>query len=123
MAPALAGPSVVGVLPNTPDGRFPMSERPMTIRLATPEDAGALVRLAALDSARPLAGTVLLAESEGVPAAALSLESGSVTADPFQHTADAVRLLVLRRYQLMRQGSDVGRVRPLLRRLVPSPAR
>jgi hypothetical protein len=29
---------------------------------------------------------------------------------------------MLRRYQLMRQGADVGRARLLLRRLVPDPA-
>jgi hypothetical protein len=100
-----------------------MTDRPMTIRMAAREDADALVRLAALDSARPLAGPVLLAERDGVPLAAVSLEAGAVTADPFQHSADAVRLLMLRRYQLLRQGADVGRARPLLRRLVPNPAR
>jgi hypothetical protein len=112
MAPDDDGPSVVR-----------MTHSPVTIRMAALEDNRALVRLAALDSARPLSGPVLLAESDGVPVAAVSLEAGAVTADPFQHSAEAVRLLMLRRYQLMRQGADVGRARLLLRRLVPDPAR
>jgi hypothetical protein len=124
MAPARHRPSFVGVTrdPIT-NGRPAMTDRPLTIRMATPEDDDALVRLAALDSAHPLDGPVLLAESAGVPVAAVSLAAGAVTADPFQRSAEAVRLLMLRRYQLMRQGADVGRARVLLRRLVPSPAR
>jgi hypothetical protein len=95
----------------------------LTIRVATSADGDALRRLAALDSAAPLAGRVLVAESDGAPVAALSLERGAMIADPFQPTADAVRLLSLRRYQLMRQGGDVAPARSLLRRLVPAPAR
>jgi hypothetical protein len=34
-----------------------------------------------------------------------------------------VRALLLRRYQLLRQGGDVAPGRSLVRRLVPSPAR
>ena len=105
------------------NGRHAMTDPPLTIRMATPDDDGALVRLAALDSAHPLGGPVLLAESAGVPVAAVSLEAGAVTADPFQRSAEAVRLLMQRRYQLMRQGADVGRARLLVRRLVPNPAR
>jgi hypothetical protein len=95
----------------------------LTIRVATPADDDALHRLAALDSAAPLAGRVLVAESDGAPVAALSLARGVAIADPFQPTQDAVRLLMLRRYQLMRQGGDVAPARTLLRRLVPAPAR
>jgi hypothetical protein len=102
---------------------FPMTDESLTIRWASPDDAGALRRLAQLDSARPLHGRVLLAELGGAPLAAVSLETGRATADPFEHTADAVRLLRLRRYQLLRQGGDVGPARSLLRRLVPNPAR
>ena len=40
------------------------------IRLATEHDADDLRRLAALDSARPLTGRVLIGEIDGVPAAA-----------------------------------------------------
>jgi hypothetical protein len=124
MAPVRDRRSFVGVTrdPIT-NGRPELTDRPLTIRMATPEDDGALVRLAALDSAHPLDGPVLLAESAGVPVAAVSLGAGAVTADPFQRSAEAVRLLMLRRYQLMRQGADAGRARLLLRRLVPNPAR
>ena len=100
-----------------------MNDHSLTIRTAMPDDSGALRRLAELDSARPLSGSVLLAELNGVPLAAVSLETGAATADPFQHSADAVRLLTLRRYQLLRQSGDVIPARSLLRRLVPNPAR
>jgi NAD(P)-dependent dehydrogenase (short-subunit alcohol dehydrogenase family) len=80
------------------------SGQPLTIRAATPDDAGTLRRLAELDGATPLAGPVLLAELDGMPVAAAQLETGSVAADPCQHSADAVQMLMLRRYQLMRQG-------------------
>jgi hypothetical protein len=100
-----------------------MTERPVTIRLAAPNDAAVLRRLADLDSARQLRGHVLLAETDGVPVAAISLTTGSVTADPFQHSAAAVHLLRLRRYQLLRQGGDAAPARQLLRRLVPDPGR
>jgi hypothetical protein len=60
------------------------------IRSATEADAAALRRLAALDSARPLTGRVLIGELDGQPAAAMSLKTGIAIADPFQHT-DALR--------------------------------
>jgi hypothetical protein len=89
----------------------------LTIRLAAARDADVVRRLAALDSVAPLAGRVLLAESDGTAVAALSLETGGVAADPFQPTEGAVRMLSLRRYQLMRQGADVAPTRSILRRL------
>jgi hypothetical protein len=100
-----------------------MNDQQLTIRVGGPEDADALARLAGLDSARPPKGHVLLAETDLVPIAAISLESGAVVADPFEHTADAVRMLRLRRYQVMRQGGDVAPARLLLRRLAAAPAR
>ena len=66
------------------------------IRPATDADAPALRRLAALDSARPLTGRVLIGELDGAPAAALSLKTGAAIADPFQPTA------ALRAYLRMR---------------------
>ena len=99
-----------------------MTEQPLTIRLAGQADTGALRRLAALDSAPTLRGHVLLAETDA-PVAAISLTTGQVTADPFQHSAAAVRLLRLRRYQLLRQSGDAAPARQLLRRLVPKPGR
>jgi hypothetical protein len=113
MAAGRLSPSVVGMT----------TDRHIKTRLAMPGDAGALERLAELDSAAPLTGRVLLAEAGGAPVAAVSLETGAVNADPFQHTADAVRVLMWRRYQIMGQGSDVAPARSLLRRLVPGPAR
>ena len=57
------------------------------MRLATEHDADDLRRLAALDSARPLTGRILIGEIDGVPAAARSLETGRTIADPFLPTA------------------------------------
>jgi hypothetical protein len=94
-----------------------MNDQSLTIRVANPDDTPVLWRLAALDSAAPLTGRVLMAELEGVPIAALSLETGAATADPFEHTADALRMLRLRRYRLLRQGGDVAPAPSLLRRL------
>jgi hypothetical protein len=96
-----------------------MTDRALTIRMAVLEDAWALYRLAQLDSARPLRGRMLLAEADGAPVAAVSLDTGLVIADPFQHTADAVRMLMVRRYQLLRQGGAVAPAPFRLRRLVP----
>jgi len=101
----------------------PSADLPLTIRVATPSDAETVSRLAELDSARALTGRALLAESDGVLLAAISLASGAVIADPFRPSAEAVRVLTLRRYQIMRQGGDSGSARALLRRLVPGHAR
>ena len=98
-----------------------MTERRLTLRLAGQADTGALRRLAALDSAHTLRGHVLVAETDKAPVAAISLTTGRVTADPFQHSADAIRVLRLRRYQLVRQSGDAAPSRHLLRRLVPNP--
>jgi|Tabmets5t2r1_1033131.scaffolds.fasta_scaffold28131_2 hypothetical protein len=95
---------------------------PLTIRVASPRDDSALRRLAALDSARPLTGRVLLAESDGRPIAALSLGTGAVRADPFEYTEGAVQLLRLRRYHLLRQADGVAPARSLLRRLAQGAA-
>ena len=98
-----------------------MTERTLTIRVAAPGDTPTLRRLAALDSAHTLRGHVLIAETGAAPVAAISLTTGAVTADPFQPTEDAIRMLRLRRYQLLRQGGDAAPARTLLRRLVPNP--
>ena len=83
-----------------------MPDRPVTIRLAVPKDAPTLRRLAQRDSARMLHGEALLAESDGVAIAAISLRTGLVTADAFRHTARAVHLLRLRWYRLLRQDAE-----------------
>jgi hypothetical protein len=65
----------------------------VTIRPAVESDRSALDRLAALDSARPLTGDVLVAEVAGAPVAALEIASSRAIADPFRPTADLVALL------------------------------
>jgi len=62
-------------------------------RHATPADADALERLAALDDREPLTGPAMLAEVDGVARVALDLGDGTVAADPFVLTADLVKLL------------------------------
>ena len=67
---------------------------PVLIRPARPADSSDLAVLAALDSAAPLTGEVLLAEhSGGEVAAAMSLDTGAVVADPFVPTAHLIELL------------------------------
>ena len=66
---------------------------PLVLHSATTADAAALERLAALDSASPLTGEVMLARAGGDVRAALSLETGRVVADPFYPSADLVALL------------------------------
>lgn len=100
-----------------------MTDTLLTIRMAAEHDARALRRLAGLDSSRPLAGRVLLAEVDGATVAAVSLETGKVTADPFLHTADAVRMLLLRREQLAQARADGPPAPPRLRRLTPAAVR
>jgi hypothetical protein len=67
--------------------------RTFDIRGATAADRAALMRLAALDSARPLVGQVLIAEVDGEPQAALEIATGRVVADPFRPTAHLVQQL------------------------------
>src|SRR3954447_8839973 len=68
----------------------------VVIRVATPADGEDLRRLAALDSARPPAGAVLVAESDGEIRAAWSIDEGRAIADPFRPTAGLVALLAAR---------------------------
>jgi hypothetical protein len=56
------------------------------IRPARDADQPALRRLAFLDSAEPLTGRILVAEIDGVPAAAMSLDERRTIADPFQRS-------------------------------------
>jgi len=73
---------------------------PLTLRLARADDAPALDRLAALDSARSPAQPVLLAEVGGALHAALSLSERTVVADPFRPTAELIELPRARAAQL-----------------------
>ena len=90
----------------------------LTIRRAGSQDAVALKLLAMLDSAPPLRGPVLVAESGGLVLAAIALEDGRVAADPFFPTADLVALLRARAERL--ESQPTPRRRLLARRLQPA---
>ena len=70
-----------------------MTAPSIVLRPATDTDTEALERLAALDSARPLTGDIVLASVEGEVRAALSLETGRAVADPFALSLERVKLL------------------------------
>jgi hypothetical protein len=68
-------------------------EQPVTLRLASRDDGAALERLGELDT-RPLPpGPHLVAERDGRVAAAISLATGELIADPFRRTAELCDLL------------------------------
>ena len=88
------------------------------VRRSHSGDHSELERLAALDSARPPRGPVLIAEDDSRILAALPLGSGRPIADPFEPTAELVALLELRRAQIdsaETHSSRGGRLRSLLR--------
>ena len=70
-----------------------MTDKTLTIRPADPADLAGLDRLAALDSASPPTGEVLVAEVGGELWAAVELDSGSAIADPFRPSGELVELL------------------------------
>ncbi|HKE78197.1 MAG TPA: hypothetical protein VKB54_02780 [Solirubrobacteraceae bacterium] len=80
------------VRPKRPRAR---ADEAVTIRHAQPADAEALQRLAALDSRRVPSGELYVAERDGRLAAAVSIDTGAVIADPFEPTAAVVDLLRL----------------------------
>jgi hypothetical protein len=80
------------------DGRW----APIVIRMSVAGDRRALRQLAYLDSQRPAAEDMLLAEQAGEIMAAITLSGETTIADPFRPTADAVALLRLRASQLNR---------------------
>jgi hypothetical protein len=91
----------------------------IALRLAQPDESYRVERLAALDDAPSLEGSVLLALRDGEAIAALSLQDGRVVANPFVPTADAVEILRARENHLLsarRAGARrVRRWRNLLR--------
>jgi hypothetical protein len=99
---------------------FPAGESSVVIRVATPADIDDLRRLAALDSARVLLGTLLVAESDGEIRAAYSVDEGRAIADPFVPTAGHVELLRARAARLQ---ADRPHRRHGARRLRLLPAR
>ena len=76
------------------------TESTVVIRQAVPADVDDLRRLAALDSARALLGTVLVAESDGRIRAAYSVDERRAIADPFRPTAGLVEVLRARAARL-----------------------
>ena len=60
-----------------------------------------LERLAALSERRLTGGDWIVADLNGVPVAAVSVESGATVYDPFKATSQAVSLLKLRRKQVL----------------------
>jgi hypothetical protein len=72
----------------------------ITIRATAPEDEDALRRLAQRDTRAVPDGELLIALVNGEPRAAVSLASGEAIADPFHHTAELVRMLMVRRSHL-----------------------
>jgi hypothetical protein len=99
----------------------------VTVRLASPEDARGLDRLAQMDSGSPSAGPALVAEVDGELVAALPLGGGRALADPFRATSELVRLLELRAAQLdgdrRKRGRWLGRRLLRRRRALPARAR
>jgi hypothetical protein len=80
----------------------------ISIRLSTPSDRSALVRLAALDSAPAPLGSVIVADVAGEIVAARSLGTrGYTVSDPFRPTEYARELLELRATQLPPSTSPV----------------
>ncbi len=68
-------------------------ERGVTLRRYSTEDHDPLARLAALDSSKPPQQPVVVAEVGGELRAALSLNEGSLVADPFHLTGGVADLL------------------------------
>lgn len=96
-----------------------MNSTALTIRRATAADAFALRRLAAIDSAAPPTGDVLLAEMGSELWAAVSVETGAAIADPFRPSRDLVELL---RFRAERQSGTRHAHRGALARLLPHAA-
>ena len=94
---------------------------PIAIRRARDTDMPVLHDLAEVDSAKPLAGPVLVAIVEGRIWAALALDGERVIADPFVPTTAAVALLRLRVTQL--RAADGRPQRGLLPRWIAGRAR
>jgi hypothetical protein len=91
----------------------------ITIRRATAEDAFAVRRLAAIDSASPPTGELLLAEMGRELWAAVSVDTGAAVADPFRPSGELVELL---RFRARRIRGENHAERHGLARLLPHAA-
>jgi hypothetical protein len=87
----------------------------VVIRRSAPDDAPAMMVLAALDGREWNAGPALLAEVDGSLRAALPLDGAEAFSDPFHSTTELLALLELRAVQLGELCR--GRLRTLLSRL------
>jgi hypothetical protein len=96
-----------------PPNTSPRSDA-VVLRRAHADDEAGLVRLAALDSAIPLAGPSFVAEQDGAIVAALCLSTGRAVADPFVPSLHLVELL--RRHAARPDGPGAA---PRGRRLLP----
>ena len=85
---------------------------PVTIRPAYPDDALALVRLAALDDGPVPSGRVVVAEVAGELWAAASLDGGGSVADPFRPSGDLLEALRARARTAGRDRARAGAARP-----------
>jgi hypothetical protein len=92
------------------------SSADLTLRHATAADDAGLTRLAALDSSRVPSGELLVAELDGTLVAAMSIDTGAVIADPFEHTAGIVESLRIRASRRDRPAASVRLGRLLLGR-------
>lgn len=97
-----------------------MTENSLIIRLADEHDMAAVRRLAQLDSRPVPSEPVLVAFSDEMPLAALSLLDDRVVATPFESSAGAVQMLQMRAEHLQpgHRPRGVGR---LLSRISASP--
>jgi hypothetical protein len=93
-----------------------MTDTTFTIRRASADDTSAIFRLAALDSASPPTGELLLAEVGGEVWAAVEIDSGAAIADPFRPSGDLVELLHFRAARIRRELSEPTRRLRLLPR-------
>ena len=94
---------------------------PVLVRRATSGDLSRIRTLALLDDRRIGEGPYLVAEIADEMLAAMSLASGTVVADPFRRTRDAVELLRMRAEQIAereRQLASAGSGQKL--KLVPA---
>ncbi len=96
-----------------------MTDKTLTIRTADLADAGALARLAALDSSHPPTEAALIAEVGEEVWAAVEIGSGAAIADPFRPSADVVELL---RHRALGLRGHAARERRSLARLLPRAA-
>jgi hypothetical protein len=92
---------------------IPTSAPSVTIRYARADEAGALARLAELDSERAPHGVVIVAEVGAELWAAVSLDDGHAIADPFRPSGELAFLLTQRARQL--RGETRGRTHALPR--------